>query len=134
MVSIDLRLMNLDLIDPEEIAADRGALEAEARVNLQPSELLERLEAGQPVVVELSMLPGRLPPDAPPWLLEGRGCIRAYSDDVVEPADAEPNKCAYHRGAAAASRSGASAVAAVTTWTGGATETVSEAVDIGVEP
>jgi hypothetical protein len=47
------------------------------------------------VVVDLLMLRGRLPADAPPWLLEGRGCVRVYVDDVVEPADGPAEQCAY---------------------------------------
>jgi hypothetical protein len=98
VVSIDLRALDWTLEDPAAAAVDRAALEEWTKANPQPSALLERLGAGQPAVVDLSMLHGRLPADAPPWLLEGRGCVRVYADDVVEPADGPAEQCAYRRG------------------------------------
>ena len=93
MVNPDLRLLDRGLTDPEEMAADRAALEAEAKAHPRRSTLLNKLMLGSPVVVELSMLHGRLPADAPPWMREGRGCVRVYADDVIEPADAPADQC-----------------------------------------
>jgi hypothetical protein len=39
-----------------------------------------------------------LPRDSPPWMREGRGYVRVYADDVVEPADGPAEQCAYRRG------------------------------------
>jgi hypothetical protein len=50
------------------------------------------------VVVERSALRHRLPPDSPPWMREGRGYVRVYADDVVEPADGPAEQCAYRTG------------------------------------
>jgi hypothetical protein len=51
--------------------------------------------AAEPVIVERSMLRGRLPADAPPWRREGRGCVRVYVDDVIKPADGPADQCAW---------------------------------------
>lgn len=98
VISIDLRALDWTLTDPDEIAADRADMQAWTRERPQKSELLDKLMFGEPVVVELSMLRGRLPADAPPWLREGRGCVRIYPDEVVEPCDGPPDQCAYRRG------------------------------------
>jgi hypothetical protein len=95
VIKVDLRLLNMDLSDPEEIAADKAELQAEARAHPRRSTLLDRLLAGSPVVVELTALRGRLPADSPPWMHEGQGHVRVYADDVVEPADGPADQCAW---------------------------------------
>ena len=60
--SIDTRLLDWNLTDPVRKAADRAALVYETKLqHRQPSELLDKLEAGEPVVVHLPMLFGHLP-------------------------------------------------------------------------
>ena len=98
VISIDLRALDSTLTDPDEIAADRAELTAWTKANPQRSTLLEHLKRGEPAVVELSMLRRRLPANAPPWLLEGRGYVCVYVDDFVEPADGPAEQCAYRRG------------------------------------
>jgi hypothetical protein len=98
VISIDLRALDWTLTDPDEIAADRAELVACTKANPQRSVLLDKLLAGEPVIVELSALHGRLPADAPSWMTEGRGCVRVYPDDVVEPADGPAEQRAYRRG------------------------------------
>jgi hypothetical protein len=90
VVKPDLRLVNWDLNDADEVAADRAAIEAEAKANPRRSTLLDKLTIGSPVIVECTMLRGRLPADAPPWMREGHACVRVYGDDVVEPCDDGP--------------------------------------------
>jgi hypothetical protein len=51
--------------------------------------------AAEPVIVEWSMLRGRLPADSPPWMREGRGYVRVYGDDVVEPCDGPADQRQY---------------------------------------
>jgi hypothetical protein len=87
VITIDLRALDWTLEDPDEIAADRADLQEWTNAHPHRSALLDKLLAGEPVVIELSQLRGRLPVDAPPWLTEGRRCVRVYPDDVVEPAD-----------------------------------------------
>jgi hypothetical protein len=98
VVKPDLRLLNWELEDPDEIAADKAQLQEWTRANPHRSSLLTKLLAGEPVVVERSALRHRLPPDSPPWMREGRGYVRVYADDVVEPADGPAEQCAYRRG------------------------------------
>ncbi|MGO8767972.1 hypothetical protein [Mycobacterium sp.] len=99
IVSIDLRLLDWGLTDhPDEIAADRAALEAEARADPQQSVLLAKLLDGMPVVVEWSAL--HLPADPPEWLSDPRITphVRVRADDLVEPTDEPPDQCAYMMG------------------------------------
>jgi hypothetical protein len=85
VVSIDLRRLDWSLEDPAQVAADRAAVEAEAKAHPQRSALLDKLLDGLPVVVNRSML--HLPPDPPPWLVDSRISVRVRADDLVEPAD-----------------------------------------------
>jgi hypothetical protein len=59
------------------------------------STLLDKLTIGAPVVIERTMLRGRLPADSPPWMREGRGYVRVYGDDVVEPCDGPADQRQY---------------------------------------
>lgn len=96
VVSIDLRLLNWDLTDPAEVAADRAVLEAEARARPQQSVLLAKLLDGMPAVVRRSML--HLPPDPPEWLSDSRISVRVWPDDLVEPTDEPPDQHATMMG------------------------------------
>lgn len=93
-VSIDLRLLDWDLSDPGEVAADRAALVAETKAHPQESALLVKLLAGEPVVVSWSAL--HVPADAPGWLSDPRitHYVRIRADDLVEPADHAPDQSA----------------------------------------
>jgi hypothetical protein len=53
--------------------------------------------ADEPVVVESTMLHGRLRADAPPWLSDPAMAryVRVYADDVVEPTDGPPDQRAW---------------------------------------
>jgi hypothetical protein len=72
---------------------ERARLEAEARANPRPSDLLDRLQAGQPVVINRRVLGGRsypLPPDAPAWLSDPCGGIEfvvVHPDGHIAPSD-----------------------------------------------
>ncbi|MGO8967873.1 hypothetical protein [Mycobacterium sp.] len=85
VVSIDLRRLDWSLEGQAEVAADRAAVEAQARANPQKSELLTKLLYGQPVVVRRSML--TTPPDSPPWLADSKISVRVRADDLVQPTD-----------------------------------------------
>jgi hypothetical protein len=88
--AVDPRLM---LWDPEITSPqEREAAWAEARANPLPSELLDRLERGEPVIVDRlqlgiggNSLP--LPPDAPAWTRDFRNVhrIRVRTEDVIAP-------------------------------------------------
>ena len=96
VIKVDLRLLPWgEDLPAGEFDRRRAELEADAPANPRRSTLLATLRAGEPVAVELSMLHGRLPADAPPWLTEGRGYCRVYADDIVEPADGPADQRAY---------------------------------------
>jgi len=71
VVEPDLRLLNWELEDPYEIAADKAQLQEWTRANPHRSSLLTKLLAGEPVVVERSALRTGCRPTA------RRGCARA---------------------------------------------------------
>jgi len=97
VVKPDLRLWDWSLEHPDAIAADRAAVKAEAQAHPQRSTLLDKLLVGEPVIVGLTDLAGRLPADRPEWLSDSRitPCVRVYPDDLVEPADGPPDQCQY---------------------------------------
>jgi hypothetical protein len=95
VVRPDLRLLNLTLEDPDAIRADRAAVTAEAKAHPKRSALLDKLLVGDPVIIERTDLHGRLSADGPTWLLEGRGYLRVYADDLVEPADGPADQRQY---------------------------------------
>jgi len=99
--SIDLRLLNWNLSDPVQKAADRAALEYETKLYYrQPSKLLDKLEAGEPVHVHLPMLSGHLPRVRPTWLQVGTSVrtVKVWPDDQIQPADGPPDQCAQQKG------------------------------------
>ena len=96
IISIDLRLLNWSLDDPAAAAADRGAVEAEARANPRRSVLLAKLEAGEPVIVNRAML--HVPADPPEWLLDSRINVRVRADDLVQPSHGPPDQHAQQMG------------------------------------
>ncbi len=96
IISIDLRRLDWSLEDPAAVAANRGAVEAEARAHPRPSELLKKMEAGQPVVVRRSML--TLPRDFPPWLADSRISVKVRADDLVAPTDKPEDQFATMKG------------------------------------
>lgn len=97
VIKPDLRLWDWSLEDPGAIAVDRAAVTAEAKAHPQRSALLDKLLVGEPVVIGLSDLHGRLPADRPEWLSDPRitPCVRVYPDDLVEPADGPADQCAW---------------------------------------
>jgi hypothetical protein len=75
----------------------------EACVNCRGDDRQSRSGRGSPstailyqwvVVIERTELHRRVPAGAP-WLLEGRGYVRVYPDDVVEPSGGPPDQCQY---------------------------------------
>ncbi len=95
VIKPDLRLWDWSLEAPDAIAADRAAVEAEARAHPHRSTLLDKLLVGEPVIVGRTDLIGRLPPDGPPWLIDGCGHVRVYADDLIEPCDGPADQRAY---------------------------------------
>jgi hypothetical protein len=92
VIQPDPRLLNWDLINPDEIASDNAALEAEAKAHPRHSELLDKMTLGEAVVIPRAFLDGWLSPDAPEWMRDPRltQYVRLYPDDVIEPADGPP--------------------------------------------
>ena len=83
------------------MAADRAALEYETRLHhRQPSDLLDKLEAGEPVIVHLPMLFGHLPKVRPDWLQVGSGVrsVKVSPDDQIQRSDMGPDQCAQQKG------------------------------------
>lgn len=92
-VSVDTRLLDLSLTDPEQMAADRAAVAATTRPT---SVLLTKLRAAVPVTVEWSMLRTTphwvpWPPDRPEWLRAPGSYVRVTPDDRLEPSDGPPD-------------------------------------------
>jgi hypothetical protein len=70
----------------------RPSVIAEAARNPKRSALLDKLLAGNPVIVAWTTARPYLPADPPHWLSDPRITphIRVYRDDLVEPADGPP--------------------------------------------
>ncbi len=97
VIKVDPRLLPWeDELPAAEFAIAKTRLAVEAAAHPRRSTLLDKLRAGEPVVVQTTMLRGRLPANAPPWISDPRmsPCVRIYADDVVEPADGPPDQCA----------------------------------------
>jgi hypothetical protein len=56
VIRFDPRLLNWDLIRPDEIAADKAALEAKVREHPRRSELLDKMTLGEVVVIPRGFL------------------------------------------------------------------------------
>jgi hypothetical protein len=85
--AVDPRVL-LEITDPDE----REAAWAEARAHPLASDLLDRLELGEPVIVDYHEMSReffalRRRPDAPEWTLDFRNVrrVRVYQDDVIAP-------------------------------------------------
>ncbi|MGO9102119.1 MAG: hypothetical protein ACLP9Y_22765 [Mycobacterium sp.] len=97
VVKIDLRVLDWSLTDPEEIAADRAAITAEAKAHPQRSTLLDKLLDSESVIVGWSMLHSRLPADRPEWLSDPRitACVRVCCDESIESAAGPADQCGW---------------------------------------
>ncbi len=71
----------------DEFAAAKKQLQAQAAANPRPSTLLDKLKAGEPVVVETTLVRTMVPPATPSWLRDPQECwfVRVYADGLVEP-------------------------------------------------